>query len=86
MGLWSSKASTESSYNGVMGIGLDSPETGGDGSSAGSVDVGIGKRRMCSHRSGVRGRILAGDGFSRMGGYYFPMMDLRTTGPWERVL
>jgi hypothetical protein len=25
-------------------IGLDSPETGGDGSSEGSVDVGIGKR------------------------------------------
>ncbi len=34
------------SYNGVLGIGLDSPETGGDGNSAGSVDVGIGKRRM----------------------------------------
>jgi hypothetical protein len=32
------------SHNGVLDIGLDSPETGGDGSSAGSVDVGIGKR------------------------------------------
>jgi hypothetical protein len=60
--LWSSEASTESSYNGVLGIGLDSPETGGDGSSAGSVDVGIGKRRMCSHRCGAGGRILTGDG------------------------
>jgi hypothetical protein len=30
----------------VMGIGLDNPETGGDGirGSAGIVDVGIGKR------------------------------------------
>ncbi len=44
MTLWSSEARTESSYNGFLGIGLDIPETGGDGSSAGSVDVGIGKR------------------------------------------
>ena len=41
MALWSSEASTEPSYNGVLGIGLDRPETGGDGSSTGSVDVGI---------------------------------------------
>jgi hypothetical protein len=60
--LWSSEACTESSYNGVLGVGLDSPETRGDGSSAGSVDVGIGKRRMCSHRCGAGDRILAGDG------------------------
>ncbi len=32
------------------------------GSTAGRVDVGIGKRRMCSHRCGTGGRILAGDG------------------------
>ncbi len=44
MTLWSSETNTESSYNGVLGIGLDSPEIGGDGSSAGIVDVGIGKR------------------------------------------
>ncbi len=31
MTLWSSEAITVSSYNGVMGIGLDSPETGCDG-------------------------------------------------------
>ena len=62
MALWSSEASTESSYNGVMGIGLDNPETGGDGNSVGIVDVGIGKRRMCSHRYGSGDRILAGDG------------------------
>jgi hypothetical protein len=42
--LWSSEASTELSYNGVLSIGLDNPETGVDGSSEGSVDVGIGKR------------------------------------------
>ncbi len=44
MTLWSSESSTESSYDGVLGIGLDSPETGGDGSSAGIVDVGIGEK------------------------------------------
>ncbi len=43
MTLWSSEDSTESSHNGVLGIGLDIPETGGDGGSAGNVDVGIGK-------------------------------------------
>ena len=43
--LWSSEAITESSHNGgVLDIGLDNPETGGDGSSAENVDVGIGKR------------------------------------------
>ncbi len=44
MVFWSSEGNTESSYNGVLGIGLDSPETGADGISVGSVDVGIGKR------------------------------------------
>ncbi len=44
MVLWSSEASTELSYNGVLSIGLDNPETGGYGNSEGRVDVGIGKR------------------------------------------
>ncbi len=44
MSFWSSEAITESSHTGVLSIGLDSPETGGDGSSEGNVDVGIGKR------------------------------------------
>jgi hypothetical protein len=44
MALRSSEDTTESSHNGVLGIGLDSPEIGDDGRSAGNVDVGIGKR------------------------------------------
>jgi hypothetical protein len=42
--LWSSETGAKSSYNGVLDIGLDSPEPRGDGSSKGSVDVGIGGR------------------------------------------
>jgi hypothetical protein len=38
------EADTESIHNGVLDIGLDSPETRGDGSSVGNVDVRIGKR------------------------------------------
>ncbi len=38
--LWSSEASTETSHNEVLGI-VGQPETGGDGSSADIVDVGI---------------------------------------------
>ncbi len=45
---WSSEDRTESSHNGVLGIGLDNPETGGDGNSTGNVDVESGKDE-CVH-------------------------------------
>jgi hypothetical protein len=42
--LWSSEDDVRSSHNGVLGIGSDSPETGGDGSSVGNVDVSMGEK------------------------------------------
>jgi hypothetical protein len=62
LGLAAPRSQAVTRHNGVLDIGLDSPETRGCGSSAGSVDVGIGKRRMRSHQCGAGGLILTGDG------------------------
>ncbi len=70
MTLWSSEVSTESSYNGVLGIGLDSPEVGGWG------------RRP--HTGGGRSLVEWVVGISQ--DKYQQAMDLRATGTWERVL
>ena len=70
--LWSSEASTESSYNGVLGIGLDNPETGCDGSSAGNVDVGMGIDECVHTDAGRETSYSRGTAFSKMCGYDFP--------------
>ncbi len=72
MVLWSSESSTESSYNGVPGIGLDNPETGCDGSSAGNVDVGMGIDECVHTDEGREAAYSRGTTFSKMGGYDFP--------------
>ncbi len=74
MALWSSEASTESSYNGVLGIGLHRPETWQEVTEAvrEAWMWESGKDECVRTDAGPEAAYWPGKEFSRMGGYDFP--------------